>query len=80
METLNLSTQSTTEGNPIAFNRQYLTIFLGYIDPPFLIIGACTNVLTIIGIGVFEKFFHCKILNVINQQYSIILYSIISST
>lgn len=61
METLNLSTQSTTEGNPVAFNRQYLTIFLGYIDPPFLIVGACTNVLTIIGIGMFETDFSSPI-------------------
>ena len=44
---------TTSIGFPLAFNRQYLTILIGYIEPPFILIGTLTNSLAIIGIGKF---------------------------
>ena len=47
----NLTELSTTDGLPLAYNRQYFTLIFRYIEPPILISGAFTNFLTIIALG-----------------------------
>lgn len=52
METINTSIlTSTRDGIPLAYNREYFTIFFRYVEPPYLILGAFTNFLCIIGLG-----------------------------
>lgn len=61
METSNTTSEILNFGFPLAFNRQYLTILIGYIEPPFILIGTLTNSLAIIGIGTISKFNDFKI-------------------
>lgn len=51
MDTVNSSSETLNLLFPLAFNREYLTILVGYIEPPFILSGTITNTLSIIGIG-----------------------------
>lgn len=48
MDVANITNEITTV--VLAFNRQYLTILVGYIEPLFILVGTSTNFLSIIGI------------------------------
>lgn len=47
----NTSSNAVMTAGLLAFNRNYLIILVGYIQPPFILIGTLTNFLSIIGIG-----------------------------